>query len=173
MESRCGRMQEAPCVPELLTVTGVSQLSQKSGTSLSFLFTEHWWASLVAQTVKCLQCVRPRFNLWVGKISWRRKWHPTPVLLPGKSLGWRSLVGCSPWGHKESVKTEQLTFTSQKIGSLNFCSLSKQTQWSGFTGVETQASSSRSHRERGRGKEKTESFNTVIHHTAKLHKNLF
>ena len=30
--------------------------------------------------------------------QWRRQWHPTPVLLPGKSHGWRSLVGCSPWG---------------------------------------------------------------------------
>ena len=30
--------------------------------------------------------------------DWRRQWHPTPVLLPGKSYGWRSLVGCSPWG---------------------------------------------------------------------------
>ena len=30
--------------------------------------------------------------------NWRRQWHPTPVLLPGKSHGWRSLVGCSPWG---------------------------------------------------------------------------
>ena len=30
---------------------------------------------------------------------WRRQWHPTPVLLPGKLHGWRSLVGCSPWGH--------------------------------------------------------------------------
>ena len=29
---------------------------------------------------------------------WRRQWHPTPVLLPGKSHGWRNLVGCSPWG---------------------------------------------------------------------------
>ena len=29
---------------------------------------------------------------------WRRQWHPTPVLLPGKSPGWRGLVGCSPWG---------------------------------------------------------------------------
>ena len=29
---------------------------------------------------------------------WGRQWHPTPVLLPGKSHGWRSLVGCSPWG---------------------------------------------------------------------------
>ena len=32
-------------------------------------------------------------------LSQRRQWHPTPVLLPGKSHGWRSLVGCSPWGH--------------------------------------------------------------------------
>ena len=39
-----------------------------------------------------------------------RRWHPTPVLLPGKSHGWRSLVGCSPWGCKESDTTEQLHF---------------------------------------------------------------
>ena len=39
---------------------------------------------------------------------WRRQWHPTPVLLPGKSLGRRSLVGCSPWGHTESDTTERL-----------------------------------------------------------------
>ena len=41
---------------------------------------------------------------------WRRQWHPTPVLLPGKSHGWRSLVGCSPWGRKESDTTERLHF---------------------------------------------------------------
>ena len=41
---------------------------------------------------------------------WRRQWHPTPVLLPGKSHGWRSLVGCSPWGCQESDTTEQLHF---------------------------------------------------------------
>ena len=40
----------------------------------------------------------------------RRQWHPTPVLLPGKSHGQRSLVGCSPWGHEESATTEQLHF---------------------------------------------------------------
>ena len=40
----------------------------------------------------------------------RRQWHPTPVLLPGKSQGRRSLVGCSPWGRKESDITEQLHF---------------------------------------------------------------
>ena len=43
-------------------------------------------------------------------IDWRRQWHPTPVLLPGKSHGQRSLVGCSPWGRKESDTTEQLHF---------------------------------------------------------------
>ena len=40
----------------------------------------------------------------------RRQWHPTPVLLPGKSHGQRSLVDCSPWGHEESDTTEQLRF---------------------------------------------------------------
>ena len=38
----------------------------------------------------------------------RRQWHPTPVLLPGKSHGRRSLVGCSPWGREESDTTERL-----------------------------------------------------------------
>ena len=42
--------------------------------------------------------------------SWRRQWHPTPVLLPGKSHGWRSLVGCSPWGQYKSDTTEWLHF---------------------------------------------------------------
>ena len=40
----------------------------------------------------------------------RRQWHPTPVLLPGKSHGRRSLVGCSPWGRTESDMTERLHF---------------------------------------------------------------
>ena len=42
--------------------------------------------------------------------SRRRQLHPTPVLLPGKSHGWRSLVGCSPWGRYESDTTERLPF---------------------------------------------------------------
>ena len=41
---------------------------------------------------------------------WRRQRHPTPVLLPGKSHGRRSLVGCSPWGREESDMTERLHF---------------------------------------------------------------
>ena len=61
--------------------------------------------SLVGQTVKRLPTMRetwvrslgsiPGFDPWVGKILWRRKWQPTPVLLPGKSHGWKSLVGYS------------------------------------------------------------------------------
>ena len=46
------------------------------------------------------QCRRPGFGSWVGKIPWRRKWQPTPVFLPGKFHGQRSLVGCSPCGRR-------------------------------------------------------------------------
>ena len=51
---------------------------------------------------------RSRFNPWVRKIPWRRKWQPTPVFLPGESHGRRSLVGYSPQGRKESDTTERL-----------------------------------------------------------------
>ena len=49
----------------------------------------------------------------------RRQWHPTPVLLPGKSHGWRSLVGCSPWGHEESDTTERLSLSCTGEGNGN------------------------------------------------------
>ena len=48
--------------------------------------------------------------LWPSLDKWRRQWHPTPVLLPGKSHGRRSLVGCSPRGLEQSDTTEQLHF---------------------------------------------------------------
>ena len=51
------------------------------------------------------------FTSWLLCL-WRRQWQPTPVLLPGKSHGWRSLVGCSPWGLEDSDTTEQLHFYS-------------------------------------------------------------
>ena len=50
---------------------------------------------------------------------WRRQWHPTLVLLPGKSHGRRSLGGCSPWGREESDATEQLHFSLSCIGEGN------------------------------------------------------
>ena len=55
-----------------------------------------WWRI-------CLQCSRPGFDPWVGKIPWRRERLPTPVLWPGEFHG---LYG--PWGHKELDMTEQL-----------------------------------------------------------------
>ena len=49
------------------------------------------------------------------------QWHPTPVLLPGKSHGWRSLEGCSPWGHRGLDMTERLhfDFSLSRIGGGN------------------------------------------------------
>ena len=70
-----------------------------------FLFVSH----SLARISNMLKRV---FNLLPDLIvyNWRRKWQPTPVLLPGKSHGRRSLVGYSPWDHKESDMTERLHF---------------------------------------------------------------
>ena len=65
-----------------------------------------WW---LRQSRICLQCGRPAFDLWVGKIPWEREWQPTPIFLPGEFHGQRNLVGYSSRGHKESDTTERLT----------------------------------------------------------------
>ena len=54
------------------------------------------------------------FYPWVRKIPWRREWLPTPIFLPGESLGQRSLGSYSPRGHKELDTTEQLTLSHFK-----------------------------------------------------------
>ena len=67
------------------------------------------------------QCRRRGFDPWVGKIPWRRKWQPTPIFLPGKSHGQRSLVGYSPQGPKrvghdvEIKQLQQQLLRSKKI----------------------------------------------------------
>ena len=53
----------------------------------------------------------PRFHPWVRKIPWRREWQPTLVFLPEESYGQKSLVGYSPWSHKESDMTERITLS--------------------------------------------------------------
>ena len=59
------------------------------------------WASLVVQKIKFhLQCRRPEFNPWVGKIPLRKAWHPTPLFFPGEPHGQRSLASYSPWGSR-------------------------------------------------------------------------
>ena len=85
---------------------------------------EAWWAAVygVAQSwtrlkrlssssgkepaCQCRKCSRSRFNSWIGKIFWRKKWQPTPLFLPGESQGWQSLAGCCLWGRTESDTTE-------------------------------------------------------------------
>ena len=77
----------------------------------------HW------TSVKLLFQSWANFFLGFFLFTWRRQSHPTPVLLPGKSHGWRSLVGYSAQGCKESDTTERLHFTSlfsKRQASYNF-----------------------------------------------------
>ena len=52
-------------------------------------------------------------HVYCGDVASKRRgqWHLTPVLLPGKSHGWRSLVGCSPWVTKSQARLSDFTFT--------------------------------------------------------------
>ena len=76
-----------------------------------------WW--LRWQRI-CLQFRRPGFNPWVRNLPWRRKWPPTPIFLPGKSHGQRTLAGYHPWGRKDSDMTERLTHTLKKKSTNKF-----------------------------------------------------
>ena len=67
-----------------------------------------WW---LRQERVCLQCRRLRFDPWVGEIPRRRECLPTPVFLPGKSHGQRSLVDYCPWSCKELDMTEWLSLS--------------------------------------------------------------
>ena len=80
--------------------TGVGSLSLLQGIfptqgSNPGLPHRRWMLSQLSPKGRC------RFNPWVRKIPWRRKWQPTSVFLPGKSHGQRSLVGYSPWSLKK------------------------------------------------------------------------
>ena len=59
---------------------------------------------------------RCRFDPWVWEIPWRKKWLPTPVFLSGESHGQRSLMGYSPWGHKELNMNEGQSMTALRVG---------------------------------------------------------
>ena len=75
-------------------------------------FSSQTWLPI---SVRVSQRSRMNTMYILRKILWRRAWQPTPVFLPGESHGQRSLVGYNPWGHKESVMTEQLTHTHTHI----------------------------------------------------------
>ena len=78
-----------------------------------------WWLRWLRI---CLQCRRPGFDPWVGKIPWRRAWQPTLAFLPGESHGQRSLAGYSLWGRKELDMTEHfplsITLSTAKKGAV-------------------------------------------------------
>ena len=72
-------------------------------------------ASLVTQTERIrMQCGRPGFSPWIGKIPWRREWLPTPVFQPRKFHGEGSLAGYSPWGCRVGRDWATFTFTFQR-----------------------------------------------------------
>ena len=88
---------------------GLQRVGHDRATNFHFHFQDVEMllgASQVALVVKNPPAMRRGFNPWVGKIPWRRKWQPTPVLFPGKSDGQRTPVGYRPWGCKESDTTE-------------------------------------------------------------------
>ena len=79
----------------------VNDIYKETGASLDYWWLR-WWRI-------CLQCKRPWFDPWVGKIRWRREWQPTPEHLLGEFQGQRSLAGYSPWGRKEPDTAEWVT----------------------------------------------------------------
>ena len=84
-----------------------------SSLCFSWSFALPWW--LRGYSI-CLQCGGPGFDPWVRKIPWRRKWQPTPVVLPGESHGQRSLVSYNPRGRKDMTERRQL-YTLYHIAS--------------------------------------------------------
>ena len=86
--------------------SSVPECGRSAGEGISCPL-QYFWAFLVAQLVKnLLQCGRPGFNSWVGKIPWRRERLPTPVFWPGELHGL-----CHPWG-SQRVRHDWETFPS-------------------------------------------------------------
>ena len=83
-------------------ISSLGKRALEFGLRCNFLWSDVWDMSSIVTKFVELQLFRG--------LRGRRKWQPTPVLLPGKSHGCRSLVGCSPWGCEESETTERLHF---------------------------------------------------------------
>ena len=99
-----------------LTNSCEKKRSQSKGEEERYTHLNAEFQRLARRDKKALlsdQCKEIEENNRMGKtrdLFRRRQWQPTPVLLPGKSHGWGSLVGCSPWGLEESDTTERLHF---------------------------------------------------------------
>ena len=97
-------------VPLQLPSCGVPSHSSLGTNSAALSFyslysTHHRLPRWLSGEESASQCRKGGFNPWSRKIPWRRKWQPTPVFLPEKPHGQRSLVGYSLWGRKESDST--------------------------------------------------------------------
>ena len=102
------KMSTCPSTPPFRFST---QCASKFGKLSSGHSTGKGQFSLQSQREAMPKTVQTSAQLHLSHIlARRRQWHPTPVLLPGKSHGQRSLVGCSPWGREESDMTERLHF---------------------------------------------------------------
>ena len=75
----------------------------------------HTHTLLIQLLTRTIRCKRARLDPKVRKILWSRKWQPTPVFLPEKFHGQKSLVGYSPWGHKELDMSEWLSIQHTRI----------------------------------------------------------
>ena len=108
------RQDKDDCLGRRNSQGGKCWFSNKSITfALASLFQEYQLPRECSFS-SCFQCRRhrrPRFHTWVGKIPWRREWRSTPVFLPGKSHGQRSLTGYSSWGRTEWERTERGTLS--------------------------------------------------------------
>ena len=86
-----------------------------------------WWLSGKESTCQCRRC---RFDPWIRKIPWRRKWQSALVFLPGEFPGQRSLVGYSPWGRKEADMTDWVQNWAHIFDVINIdCKLCKFLKW--------------------------------------------
>ena len=72
-------------------------------------------------TCQCRRHKRGRFDPWVGKIPWRRKWQHTPVFLPGKSHGQRSLAVRHNWVNKKWIQWKFVSWVDWWVQSVVFC----------------------------------------------------
>ena len=100
MPGRANLINSGNCVSLYLKTIPETRVSKRWKSLISFYYVHHLFIIKVASHIFLLTCICMR----------RRQWHPTPVLLPGKSHGWRRLVGCSPCGRQELDTTERLPF---------------------------------------------------------------
>ena len=97
---------------------------------LSFHFGLPGWLN---DKESACQCRPHRLNPWVRKIPWSRKWQRTPIFLPGKSHGQRSLAGCSPWGSQRVgrnwVSTHTFSFYQFLSAGKSLCLITDHSMW--------------------------------------------